>query len=249
MSNITINQSTIDDLVFNGKDVDKLIVNGEVVWELPDAQVQTFNFIKNVRDPNKSYAGYINTGYIPTENTEVQLSFSQAGTNTWSVFGCRETANKKHLQFMAPQSTNGSMRFNFGNKNYTVNRSSFSEEGDYIIKINKNGVWTGAINMTRWSPSDMNFEQPIVLFGLNNNGTIEHAGNQSSVKPRVYWFKIYEDGTLVRHFVPAKKGNRVGFYDEVNQVFYTNEYREGVLDIGNTEISTYIGTYVHDQTK
>lgn len=249
MSNITINQSTIDDLVFNGKDVDKLIVNGEVVWELPDAPVQTFNFIKNVRDPNKPYAGYINTGYIPTENTEVQLSFSQAGTNTWSVFGTRKANTQKHLQFMAPQSTNGSVRFNFGNKNYTINRINFSEEGDYTIKINKSGVWSGTSQLTSWSPSDMNFELPIVLFGLNNNGTIEHAGNQSSVKPRVYWLKIYEQDVLVRNFVPAKKGNRVGFYDEVNQTFYGNEYRDGILDIGNSEISTYIGTYIHDATK
>lgn len=41
---------------------------------------------------------------------------------------------------------------------------------------------------------------------------------------RIYYFKIYDNGTLIRDFVPCyrKADNVAGLYDLVNGVFYTN---------------------------
>ena len=41
---------------------------------------------------------------------------------------------------------------------------------------------------------------------------------------RLYSCKIYDNGTLVRNFVPAKRNSDsvAGLYDTVNSVFYTS---------------------------
>ena len=40
---------------------------------------------------------------------------------------------------------------------------------------------------------------------------------------RVYWFKIYDNGTLARDFVPCKNASgAVGLYDTVDGQFYAN---------------------------
>ena len=57
----------------------------------------------------------------------------------------------------------------------------------------------------------------------NNGGTIMYY-----TKLRIYSFKIYENGEIVRNFVPKIKDNEVqGLYDTINDTFYlldgTNE--------------------------
>lgn len=44
-----------------------------------------------------------------------------------------------------------------------------------------------------------------------------------------YRFKIWDDGTLVRDFIPVyrKSDNKPGLYDLVNGVFYSNEATSG----------------------
>ena len=45
------------------------------------------------------------------------------------------------------------------------------------------------------------------------------------INSRIYYVKIWDNGTLIRDFVPAvrKSDNEIGMYDRVNDVFYTND--------------------------
>ena len=57
------------------------------------------------------------------------------------------------------------------------------------------------------------------LFSMNNNGT-----SYQPVAMKVYNAKLYEDGILVRNFIPAKNSaNVAGMYDTVSRQFFTNE--------------------------
>lgn len=42
---------------------------------------------------------------------------------------------------------------------------------------------------------------------------------------KLYSFKIYDNGTLIRDFIPCYRvaDNEVGLYDIVNNQFYTNQ--------------------------
>lgn len=58
------------------------------------------------------------------------------------------------------------------------------------------------------------------IFGTNRGGTF----NEPSDNLSVYYCKIYDNGTLIRNFIPAKRNsdNVLGLYDIVNSKFYTN---------------------------
>lgn len=62
---------------------------------------------------------------------------------------------------------------------------------------------------------------PLGIFSYINNSTAGNADEHFLGK--LYTFKIYDDGALIRDFVPAKRDsdNVAGLYDIVNDVFYT----------------------------
>ena len=69
----------------------------------------------------------------------------------------------------------------------------------------------------------------LTLFGTNQ-GTID-SGN---TYVRIYYFKVYEDGALVRDFIPCyrKSDGEIGLYDKVEKKFYANS-GTGVFLKGN----------------
>lgn len=55
-----------------------------------------------------------------------------------------------------------------------------------------------------------------------NNG----SGQASGASSRIYYFEIYENGTIIRNLIPCyrKSDSVIGMYDLVNGVFYTNSW-------------------------
>ena len=50
------------------------------------------------------------------------------------------------------------------------------------------------------------------------------TGGEGNTKIKLYYFKIYDNGTLIRDFVPCKvkADNSIGLYDRLTGVFYAN---------------------------
>lgn len=71
------------------------------------------------------------------------------------------------------------------------------------------------------TPSTATFTSPwpLYLFWLNNNWSFAESAIM-----KYYYFKIYDDWTLVRDFVPCyrKEDGEIWLRDKVNKVFYTN---------------------------
>jgi hypothetical protein len=89
----------------------------------------------------------------------------------------------------------------------------------YVVDA-KNNKW--AYNDTTGSfPSYSNMTtitKPLYLFARNDGSGVDRFAKQ-----RTYSSKIYDDGILVRDFVPAKNSNNVvGMYDIVSGTFFTN---------------------------
>ena len=70
---------------------------------------------------------------------------------------------------------------------------------------------------------ELNTGNNIFLFGYNHTDYVGLDTNYP-VMFKLYDFKLYDNGTLVRDFVPCirKSDNEIGLYDKVNNVFYTN---------------------------
>ena len=84
--------------------------------------------------------------------------------------------------------------------------------GSQIIKKNGEIIYTGT------NTSSINSNLNMYLFAVNVRGTANCFN-----KIRLYYCKIYYNGTLVRDFVPYRNSSgAVGMYDLVNNVFYAN---------------------------
>ena len=157
---------------------------------------------------------YINTEINPSSDTRVDITCEPTTAGTWKgIFGARKSVSVDEFGVDVPSTTEIRSIYGTESKNLTVSTvlQKFS-----IIK-NKN-ICT--VNGTAITNTKQNFTTsfPIRLFDKNSGG---NAWGQISMK--LYSCRIYDNGTLVRNFIPCNNPSGVvGLYDLVNNKFYTN---------------------------
>ena len=152
----------------------------------------------------------IDTGFTPGNETRIESKCYRTGAECW--FYGASPSNPRITLYL---SNTGTSRW--GNQS----RSSFgfAADTDYVLIEDKNGL---SINGTLYpwtsgTAGDFTCDRSLTI-GNNNGstGTRYFAGN-------FYYMKIYNNGVLVRDFVPCQNAsNVVGLYDMVNGVFYTD---------------------------
>lgn len=96
--------------------------------------------------------------------------------------------------------------------------SALSAGTRYVIDKNKN-VTTIGENSATHTAATFQMAYPLTIFCRNNAGTKDRY-----ISTKLYSCQIYDNGTLVRDFVPAKRDSDgvAGLYDLVNKVFYAS---------------------------
>lgn len=166
---------------------------------------------------------YIDTGFSPDGNTKVDYKVeTTAGEFDASPFiGARVgSANTARFFPIAYNNVNGECRTAFGSKSGVISNvvagTVFTGSFDPI-----NGVST--INGTDYDISNVSFQKTenynLYLFatpGYTDNLYLSHG--------KIYYCMIYNNGTLVRNFIPCKDtSNVVGMYDTIEKRFYGSE--------------------------
>ena len=179
---------------------------------------------------------YIDTGIIPDDTLEVEISFqpNPLRLNEVPIFGADWWENGYFL--MCYQNL---WRFHTRNyiydSSFTVNASKFSIIKTTTTSISIDGVKT---TWSKGSVADANVS--ILLFythGLNMSPPSYGYG-------KISYMKMWKGGTLVRDFVPAKQNGIYGLWDKVEKKFYmsaTDSQFSGPLPKGYTQIE-YIQT-------
>lgn len=174
---------------------------------------------------------YIDTGYIPNQDTRVMaemmyVSYSDA---TCGLFGQRTPGGAKQFELMY---LSGRYYFSYGSNQYSTTASSpvgkrmFIDLSKTSATISVDGT---VANVTPTTAETFIGFTTLKIHTLDRNG-VNYLSNS-----RIYSFKIYENGALVRDFVPCKNASgTVGLYDLVNDKFYTNA-GSGVFN-GGTEV-------------
>lgn len=118
-------------------------------------------------------------------------------------------------------------------------------QGRYIggsAKDNTIGYLGNIIELTEKTPPSKN------VYNYNNSGKVHSWGTSlfcafadangtpmRQSEARIYYFKLFVSGTLVRDLVPCKNSNDViGMYDLVNNTFYTSP--NNVAFVGGNEV-------------
>lgn len=158
---------------------------------------------------------YIDTGYVPNQNTRIVLDAHIVPTTTNDpVFGAR-TATTNNVFALWTSST--AVNPQYGNVAYNTQTISMDCNQRLIYELNKN-VFT--VNGTTKTFAEATFDStyPMYLFQINNGGSIYNR----YTKGKIYSCKIYDNDVLVRDFVPKLIDGVAGLYDNISSDFYTN---------------------------
>lgn len=156
---------------------------------------------------------WIDTGFVPTAKTKIEFDFEYTDltaqysglfvSGSWFMYGI----NGNHEIYLGTQYAIGDTA--------TKDRTLVTIDG-----VNK----VATIGNKSYSFSEASFTKPSVtlpIFVLNDG-----SAKRNYCYMKLYSYKIYDDGTLIRNFVPALRhdsyGSLAGLYDLVNNVFYTN---------------------------
>ena len=166
---------------------------------------------------------YIDTGIKASSNITYEISFSTVNgfntTNHGAIFGARVSSTSSEIQL----STWSPSGYPYGVYRY-ANNNQYSAQlmGNARITVKhdtSNNYYVDGVKKANIPVSSFSSNYNIYLFALNQAGA---ALAPSSTK--LYSFKLYESGTLVRDFVPCvdESTGKAGLYDLVSGAFFGN---------------------------
>lgn len=176
---------------------------------------------------------YIDTGYKPGGNTRVICEFTRIANSPTAnygaaLFGVRKAKNSYDYTFWGFNHLDDKLTDNY----YSTDKH-ITFPGTERVVVDKNKNVTTVNNNSSYSVTHTytNFTSSYNLYIFATN----KAGSPDTMQMgtiRVYYLKIYDNGVLVRDFIPAVnlKGT-YGFFDKVNSKFYTNK-GSGTFTIG-----------------
>ena len=164
---------------------------------------------------------YIDTGFKPNENSRVVIDVEVVSQTSASncVFGARNSASPAAtLMFDLWSMTTGTaVRSGYFGASVTGTYSLLNNRT--VIDKNKNSCLVGETSISNAAASGQSALN-LYLFNVNNSGAINDSYATSM---KLYSCKIYDNGTLVRDFIPCTNlSGTVGLYDIVGKQFYAN---------------------------
>ena len=176
---------------------------------------------------------YIDTGYKPTTNTTVDITFKYAGTTSEdrNLFGGRSVTNTQKNDFSIWTNTSSGKGIGI---HYPLRPNGYGTDTGWVytgdiqtapvhllitpqyVYVNGSKVYTFNVTRTQYT-----LEYSAWMFGAR-------AAQSGPIKPldayTIYGLSLSEGTTMYRNFVPCVRlsDSKPGMYDTVNGVFYTN---------------------------
>lgn len=153
---------------------------------------------------------YIDTGFKPNQNTKIELDvLSAEGTssNIPYLFGAQDSNN----YFVA------TWVLGYGSGMVTTGINLYDGEF-HVVKVENGALYKDGTVIAQGTASAFSISVPIFLFAVNSS---RQSTGYGACKLRSC--KIYDNGVLVRDFIPCKNASGViGLWDDMNSVFYQN---------------------------
>lgn len=174
---------------------------------------------------NKTRA-YIDTGFKPNQDTRIVCEMQTVTSTSYGRFvGCGGYADLNAIQFDYETGANGILHISWGAvAAWTTYSSCVGDYNKHTYDWDKNYFYRdrGESNQFSASTTYTSFQCTDNL-GIFNFISNNREGDQPLLG-KLYSFKIYDNGTLIRDLVPCKRNsdNVVGLYDMVNDTFYSS---------------------------
>ena len=157
---------------------------------------------------------YIDTGIKASKNLKVEADIDISPASGW-VMILGDYTNGSYFSWWRQDTT---MYAYYGSNNKTL--AELTGKRKYISN-NTNNIWSIDTSKITVTPNSSDFSKNgnnLYLFSVNN------GGNYNKASMKLYYCKIYDNNTLVRDFIPAKRisDGKCGLWDKVNKIFYSN---------------------------
>ena len=179
---------------------------------------------------------YIDTGIKASKNLKVEADIDVSAASGWVMILGDYTSGS----YFSWWRQNTTMYAYYGSNNKTL--AELTGKRKYISN-NTNNIWSIDTSKITVTPNSSDFSKNgnnLYLFSVNN------GGNYNKASMKLYSCKIYDNGTLVRDFIPAKRisDGKCGLWDKVNFKFYTDKsggnFTAGTINSIIPEIGTPI---------
>lgn len=183
------------------------------VFGTPSSAPSEYTYLTYIQS---SGTQYIDTGFKPNQDTRVVFNayLQKRSTGATYFISLAEYEPQAYFQVRIISSAQY-LTSDFGND--TENLAEIPLPGRFVIDKNKNICTVGTETVSNTENEFQAQSNLLLLAGTTS------AGVRSVSPGTIYGCQIYDNGTLVRDFVPAKNANDViGLLDLVTQTFYTN---------------------------
>ena len=173
---------------------------------------------------------WIDTGLYGDQDSSAKVSVQVYDNGNYHslIFGSRRSWNSHAFYFDGAYNDGRHWFFNYGGTYNPQSTPYLNDWQKHEIYFNKNKVYMD--DELYWESSYTNeFETPgtMRLFDCHNLTSYPNAG---PLKGRIWYAMVWDDDTLVRHFVPVPIGLKIGdfvvpengMWDIVEQKFYGN---------------------------
>lgn len=236
---INLGSDSISNIMIGNTQVQKMYLGTTLIWEysssvesrLPDGYTE-LEYIASTKTGGQYIDLNILLYDILNKNYDIALKFNIIGqglnnsTNA-AIFACQDPANPWPGTFIRKNATNNNIvgRYIGGTaKDNTIGQTNNIIELPVQTPPNKN-----VTNLSNSGKTHSYGTSLFCVFGDTNNTAKDFT------EAKLYYFKLFVEGTLVRDMVPCKNSSDVvGLYDLVNDVFYTSP--NGALFVAGPEI-------------
>lgn len=170
---------------------------------------------------------YIDTGILPSDSISVVAQIQVLDNYNGFLFEGGNSVSSAELGFLL-KGVSSEVSFRYGNKTVSSKQITFPSEPFIISSLDNPQILV--VNGTNISADSNTFssQNSIYLFGIHRNDSI--SGTTKNC--RVYYFKMYNSGTLVRDFIPVRIGTKGYMYDKVSGKLFGNS-GTGQFILGN----------------
>ena len=211
-------------------DGDKYIFSGDSTsgyeWvENPSRLPNGYTEVEYVENTSRSY---FNTNFKPNQDTRIVADMQCVTSSQYGRFiGCGGYNSSNAIQFDYESYYNGTLHISWGAvASWTTYSNCVGDYNRHIYDWDKNYFYRdkGENNQFSASTTYTPFQctDNLGIFTFIQNGSPSAQYSTEYLFGRLYSFKIYDNGTLVRDLVPCTRDsdNVAGAYDIVNDVFY-----------------------------
>lgn len=192
-------------------------IAGPEVGPMPNFLISEYDILEYAQSSTETY---VDTDFIPNQDSRVTMEMQKVANSSSGAqyIFCSRYSSMPEYGVIKP---NKETRWRDGYAkertflNNDINGASLTQR--LIIDKNKNVTYIGhgTVNHTYTS-----FVTPntMALYGCfeDGDGSINY-----DIDMKLYWCRIYDNGTLVRNYYPVKRksDNKVGLYDFINNQF------------------------------